>query len=100
MVKYSINSFLASKVAFFNQIFDLCDKNGADYSIVRQIMLHDTRIGNSHSLVPGIDGERGFGGHCFPKDTQAFLHYANQLETPLSILDKVVEYNNKIRKNT
>ena len=100
MVKYSINSFLASKVAFFNQIFDLCDKNGADYSIVRQIMSHDARIGNSHSLVPGLDGNRGFGGHCFPKDTQAFLHYATQLESPLSILDKVVEYNNKIRKNT
>lgn len=97
MVKYSINSFLASKVAFFNQLNDLCEKNGTDYSIIRQIMTHDPRIGASHTLVPGVDGLRGFGGHCFPKDTKAFLHYAKQVDSPLTILNEVVEYNNKIR---
>ena len=100
MVKYTVNSCLATKVSFFNQLSDLCESNGTDFSVIRQIVSHDTRIGGSHTLVPGVDGERGFGGHCFPKDTKAFLHYATQLESPLSILDKVVEYNNKIRKNT
>lgn len=98
MVKYSINAFLATKVAFFNQLSELCDLNGMGYDVVRQIISHDARIGGSHTLVPGPDGEFGFGGHCFPKDTQAFLHYAKQVNSPLTILDKVVEYNNNIRK--
>lgn len=99
MVKYSINAFLATKVSFFNQLSDLCESNKTDYSVIRQIMTHDPRIGPSHTLVPGLDGERGFGGHCFPKDTAAFLHYAKQADSSLSILNEVVEYNNKIRKN-
>lgn len=100
MVKYSINSFLASKVAFFNQIYDLCGKNGADYDLVRQIISHDNRIGASHMLVPGPDGELGFGGHCLPKDTKAFVRYSSKMESPLTILNNAVEYNQKLRKNT
>jgi len=98
-VKYAINSFLATKVTFFNQLSDICDANGSDYSIVRQIITHDTRIGNSHTLVPGLDGERGFGGHCFPKDTKAFIKYARTLETPFDLLESAVEYNKKVRKS-
>ena len=97
-IKYTINSFLATKVAFFNSIFDVCQQNGSDYDIVRQIITHDSRIGNSHTLVPGVDGERGFGGACFPKDTKAFIRYANGLNTPLDILETAVEYNKKVRK--
>jgi len=97
-VKYTINSFLATKVAFFNNIFDLCQQNGSDYDIVRQIITHDSRIGNSHTLVPGVDGNRGFGGACFPKDTKAFIKYANGLNTPLEILETAIEYNKKVRK--
>lgn len=99
MVKYTVNSFLATKVAFFNSIYDICQKNNADYDIVRHIVTHDSRIGNSHTLVPGLDGERGFGGHCFPKDTSAFIKYSKSLNTPLEILEAVVDYNGKIRKN-
>lgn len=98
-VKYGINAFLATKVAFFNQLYDICQQNGADYRMVRQMITHDSRIGNSHTLVPGLDGERGFGGHCFPKDTEAFVHYANQINVPFSILNESVEYNKKVRKN-
>jgi UDPglucose 6-dehydrogenase len=99
-VKYAINSFLATKVTFFNQLLDICDANGSDFSIVRQIITHDTRIGNSHTLVPGINGERGFGGHCFPKDTEAFIRYARTtLDTPFDLLESAVEYNKKVRKS-
>lgn len=100
MVKYSVNSFLAAKISFFNQLFDICEKNGTDYSIVRQMITHDQRIGPSHTLVPGLDGERGFGGACFPKDTQAFVKYTNAINAPFSILEASVEYNKKVRKNT
>lgn len=99
MVKYTINSFLATKVAFFNRIYDLCEKNGAEYDVVRQILTHDSRIGNSHTLVPGVDGERGFGGHCFPKDVKSFLKYANNLNTPLDILETANKYNKTVRKD-
>jgi UDPglucose 6-dehydrogenase len=97
-IKYASNSFLALKVSFFNQIYDVCEKNGADYSVVRQILTHDSRIGQSHTLVPGVDGERGFGGHCFPKDTKAFRKYAYDLNTPVSILDQAIDYNETVRK--
>ena len=99
VVKYTVNSFLATKVAFFNSIYDLCQKNNIDYDTVRHIVTHDPRIGSSHTLVPGTDGERGFGGHCFPKDTSAFIKYSKSLNTPLEILEAVVNYNGKIRKN-
>jgi UDPglucose 6-dehydrogenase len=98
-VKYSINSFLATKVAFFNQLYDICEKNGSDYRMVRQMITHDPRIGNSHTLVPGLDGERGFGGYCFPKDTEAFIHYAKSIDADFDILDTSVKYNKKVRKN-
>ena len=98
-VKYSINSFLAMKVAFFNQLYDVCEANGADYRMVRQMITHDNRVGVSHTLVPGLDGERGFGGACLPKDTEAFIHYANSINIPFGILNESVEYNKKVRKN-
>lgn len=98
-VKYSVNAFLATKVAFFNQLYDICQQNGADYKMVRQMITHDSRIGNSHTLVPGLDGERGFGGACLPKDTEAFVQYANNIDTPFSVLNESVEYNKKVRKN-
>ncbi len=99
LVKYSINSFLATKVAFFNQLYDLCNASGADYNLVRQIIAHDSRIGNSHTVV-GLDGDRGFGGACFPKDTNALIEYSKKAQTPLTILDTAVEYNKTIRKNS
>lgn len=63
------------------------------------MITHDSRIGNSHTLVPGLDGERGFGGACLPKDTEAFVQYANNIDTPFSVLNESVEYNKKVRKN-
>lgn len=97
-IKYTSNSFLATKLAFFNQVYDLCQSNGADYDVIRQVLSHDTRIGNSHMLVPGADGLRGFGGHCFPKDTKAFQRYTHGLNKPISILDSAMEYNDSVRK--
>lgn len=100
MVKYTANSFLASKTAFFNQIFDICEKEGLDYDIVRHIVTQDPRIGSSHTLVPGLDNQRGFGGACFPKDTEALVYWTNTIDQPFTILEEVVRYNKQIRKNS
>jgi UDPglucose 6-dehydrogenase len=99
MVKYTTNCFLSIKVAFFNQLYDMCQTNGADYNTVRQVLSFDNRIGHSHMQVPGPDGSRGFGGACFPKDTNAFVHYSDRLTKNVSILESAIKYNKKIRKN-
>jgi UDPglucose 6-dehydrogenase len=99
ITKYSINSFLATKVAFFNQIYDICQSNNIDYDVVRTLITLDNRIGTSHTLVPGPDGDRGFGGACLPKDAESFKKHANDLNTPITILDSAIEYNKTVRKN-
>jgi len=99
MIKYAANCFLSVKVAFFNQLYDMCEKNGADYSLVRQVLTHDARIGTSHTMVPGLDGLRGFGGACFSKDTTAFMHYADRLQQSHTLVESAINYNKKVRKN-
>lgn len=98
MVKYTTNCWLSTKVSFFNQLYDLCQANGTNYNLIRQILTHDKRIGDSHMLVPGPDGSRGFGGACFPKDTSAFSQYAKDLNKPLTVLESAVEYNKTVRQ--
>jgi nucleotide sugar dehydrogenase len=97
MIKYSTNCFLSVKVAFFNQIYDMCQKNGANYETVVDKLGLDERIGLSHMQVPGPDGSRGFGGACFPKDTKAFSHYGNRIGSPAELVDSAIEYNKKVR---
>lgn len=100
LVKYASNSFLAIKTSFFNQIFDICEKTGLDFSVVRHILSMDVRIGSDHTMVPGPDGERGWGGHCFPKDTEAFMQWAKTIEAPVTLVESATSYNNKVRKNS
>lgn len=99
MCKYVINSFLALKVSFLNQIYDLCVSENIDYNNIIEQVAVEKRLGNSHFLVPGLNGERGFGGHCFPKDTVAFLREAENHDIDLSILRSAITYNNNLRKN-
>lgn len=99
LVKQATNSFLATKVSFFNQLYDLCQASDANFDSVRQLIAQDPRIGNSHTLVPGLDGDRGFGGACFPKDTAALIHYANSKEVNLSVVESAVNYNKTVRNS-
>lgn len=99
MIKYFANTFLATKVAYFNMMHDLCDKLGAEYSNVVAGVCSDERIGFSHSMVPGPDGDRGFGGTCFPKDINSLIKTFEQNDLNCDILRNTWEYNKKIRKN-
>lgn len=85
LTKYARNSFLALKVAYFNQMYDLCKKLGIDYEQVRRYTILDNRIDESHTT---ITEERGFGGHCFPKDVNALIKTAERDNVDLSILKK------------
>lgn len=95
LVKYFRNSFLANKVTFFNQVYDLCKATGVDYDKVAEGVGKDRRIGSSHTEVTE---ERGFGGHCFPKDIQAIIYTAKQNGVDLTLLQEALEYNKKVRK--
>ena len=94
IAKYVRNSYLALKVTYFNQLYDFCEKAGVDFEQVRKYVADDSRIGYSHT---NVTKERGFGGHCFPKDVDAFLHQAKGYNTELSLLEEAVKYNMKIR---
>ena len=100
LIKYAINTFLASKVIFFNELYSLYEKLDVkdSWESVGNIISRDKRIGASHMHVPGHDGRKGFGGACFPKDSSALLNYAKNLEVDLSVLFSVVEKNKSIRK--
>lgn len=99
LVKYSINTFLASKVLFFNEIHNIFNKlkSNDDWESFTKVLSRDDRVGESHMDVPGHDGRKGFGGACFPKDTTAFLKYAENIGVDLDMLEAVVKKNNKIR---
>jgi UDPglucose 6-dehydrogenase len=95
VTKYARNTFLALKVAYFNQLYDLCKGSGIDYEQVRKYTILDNRIGESHTT---ITDERGFGGHCFPKDANALIKTAEKDNIDLSLLKEAVSYNAKIRR--
>jgi UDPglucose 6-dehydrogenase len=63
------------------------------------MLQRDPRIGNTHLRVPGPDGQFGFGGHCFPKDTNALLAYSATNNVNMSVLGQAVSYNKSIRKD-
>ena len=75
MIKYTANTFLATKVTFFNEIFEICEEADIDYIEMVNGLLYDKRIGKSHYRVPGDHG-RGWGGSCFPKDLSALIAFA------------------------
>lgn len=100
LLKYTINSWLATKVSFMNELYQLHKSSGAktSWDQFTDMLQRDKRIGDSHLRVPGPDGSFGFGGHCFPKDTAGLLSYADKNNVDLSVLSKAVETNARIRK--
>lgn len=100
MAKYAINCFLALKVSFFNQIYDIYKEKLQSFDEYTwqefsSLVSADKRIGTSHISVPGPDGHFGYGGRCFPKDVKAFIEYAGQDTLP--ILKEAEIYNLKRR---
>ncbi len=93
LTKYAANSFLATKISFMNEVAQLCEKLGADVDFVRRGIGSDERIGKRF-LFPGI----GYGGSCFPKDVQALIKSADDVDYNFQIL-KSVEEVNRIQKN-
>ena len=98
LTKYFRNAFLATKVTFFNQMYDLCKAAGIDYDPVAIGVGMDPRIGDSHIKVTEM---RGYGGHCFPKDMNALVNTAKtHKNTDLGLINQAINYNSNIRKGT
>lgn len=96
MIKYLKNVFLSVKVGFFNEVESICSELDIDYENVRCIATQDKRIGTGHTKVPGHDGHRGFGGTCFPKDTNALAKFAEDNLIPTPILNAVIKRNEEL----
>jgi UDPglucose 6-dehydrogenase len=97
MVKYVANTMLAMKVIINNEYYDVCRTLGIKWDNVARVAASDPRLGNTHWQVPGPDGERGFGGACFPKDMMALLALSKFLHTDPSMIDAAVTKNQKLR---
>jgi len=95
MAKYFSNTFLALKVTFANQIFDLCQKAGIDYETVKKIAAVNPRFAFSHFDVL-FDGYRGYSGACLPKDTKALIKFGDEVGADLSLLRQADEINKKL----
>lgn len=99
LCKYLVNCFLSTKVIFMNEMYDIAEKLNVNWdSLIRSVEYVDSRVGKSHMNVPGHDNTRGFGGVCFPKDTKAFLNYADSLGISLDVLKQVIDKNNFYHK--
>ncbi len=94
LIKYASNAFLATKIAFINEVADLCEKCGADVQAVSKGMGLDRRIGSKF-----LHAGPGYGGSCFPKDTLALVHTAEDYGSRVSLVEAVVAGNTK-RKQT
>ena len=89
-----MNTALAAKVATFNSIYQACEDQGADWTVVRAAIANDWRIGIGQTDVPGPDGQFGFGGKCLPKDVVAMAKLVNNNV----YINAITSYNNTLRK--
>jgi len=95
LAKYTMNSFYALKITYMNAIYDIAEKMGVDYQSITEILRYQYWMGTHHFDVPGPDGDRGFGGPCLPKDTEALAK-----EFDVELLKVVLSINRNYRDGT
>lgn len=93
LAKYMENAFLATKVIFINEMYDICEKLGLNYNQVREIWTTDPRIGTSHTFI--YKDNRGYGGSCLPKDISALHQLEKENEIDDTLINAVIEKNKK-----
>ena len=93
MIKYAANAFLATKITFINEIAALCEKTGADVKLVSKGMGLDGRIGNKF-----LHAGPGYGGSCFPKDTQALARMGQDHGSRMQLTETVIKVNDEVKR--
>jgi UDPglucose 6-dehydrogenase len=97
-MKLFCNNFYAMKVQIFNEFFFLCQKQGIDYDVVKDLMIKNDWINPMHTLVPGPDGQASYGGACFPKDTNALKHFMKSCGSPHKVVEACIEERDSMRE--
>jgi UDPglucose 6-dehydrogenase len=97
-VKYFGNAFYALKVAYANQMYDVCAKMGIDYDQIKECAKAEPMVGTTH-LEIYHKGYRGYGGKCLPKDTRSIIQLAERLGVDLSVLKAAEGYNNELTRS-
>jgi len=98
-IKYMCNCFFATKVAYMNEMYQLAKTQNLDWKTIMIGFLSDGRVGNSHTDVPGHDGDFGYGGKCFPKDINAFIKYFEHNKIEPMLLKAAWTKNLEVRNN-
>jgi len=98
MIKYMNNTFLATKVIIANEFYNLCIASNIDYEIVKDAVAQDPRINGSHLNI-FHEGYRGYGGSCFPKDTNAIIKFASDKKVNMPFLKKARAINRQLLKD-
>ena len=96
MIKLFRNTFLSTKISFCNEIYHFCQSQNISYENVRKLATNDPRIGSSHTNVPGHDGFFGYGGTCFPKDTNSLYFQMKEKNLNSYIIKATVERNENV----
>jgi UDPglucose 6-dehydrogenase len=98
-IKYMLNCFFSTKNSFMNEMFEIGRGFGADWPSAVEGLVGDSRVADSHVTVPGPDGVLGFGGHCFPKDLNAMIKFAERLGVNPTVMSAAWEKNKEVRKD-
>ena len=96
-MKLFCNNFYAMKVQIFNEFYFICQKIGADFHEIKDLMLKNNWINSEHTQVPGRDGKISYGGHCFPKDTKALCHFMKTSGSPYGVLEACIKERDSMR---
>ena len=96
-VKYMLNCFFSVKLGFMNEMYQIAKSFGAAWNQSVSGLVSDSRVGDSHVAVPGPDGKFGFGGHCFPKDLNAMICFAERLGIDPMVMKATWQKNLEVR---
>lgn len=97
MMKYMTNCFLATKVSFANEMYQICQKLDIKYNEVKDLVLLDKRIGKTHLNCPGLNNKFGWGGSCFPKDLNSLMFLEKENDIDTKVLKGAWEKNIEVR---
>lgn len=96
LFKYTINTFLAVKVWYFNEIYEICNKFNIDYQSFKTLFPLEPRLGKYGTTIPGDDG-RGFSKKCLPKECRGMRGLQKELDIPNNVLDEILSRNSYFR---
>jgi UDPglucose 6-dehydrogenase len=97
LMKLGCNSFYATKIQYFTELYLLCRELDCDYDVVKNMMLGNQWINPMHTMVPGTDGKISYGGMCFPKDIAALSEYMKELGVSNLVVDATIKDNKLTR---